>query len=171
MTFDDRAQAERAAALLNANGQQLRLAIEVAQAIKGNGVTVTQAVAEHISLLNRVGEDTRAGYRLRARDHIDPHIGPLQVADITWQQITRWVQLLQAKGPSHKTIANVHGLLSAAMNTSVRLGYRKDNPCSAVRLPRSQRVGDEMVVLEPFELDLILDNLPAHARRHGHALR
>jgi integrase len=50
------------------------------------------------------------------------------------------------------------------MNTAVRLGHRADNPCAAVRLPRSQRAGDDMVVLEPEDLDLILDNLIEHYR-------
>ncbi|WNB87008.1 hypothetical protein [Cellulomonas sp. ATA003] len=163
MTFDDKGEAERAATLLNANGQHLSLAIDVAKAIRQDGPTVDDVVEEHITLLMRVGDDTRAGYRLRARDHISPHIGQLRVASLTWQQVTRWVQLLQDKGLSTKTIANVHGLLSAAMNTAVRLEYRKDNPCSAIRLPRTQRGGDEMVVLEPSELDLILDQLAAPA--------
>jgi len=164
MTFDGRDEAERTVKLLNANGQQLSLAVEVAKAIKDHGPTVGEAVEEHISLLNRVGEDTRAGYRLRARDHINPHIGGLPVHHLTWQQVTRWIQLLQHKGLAPKTITNVHGLLSAAVNTAVRLDYRKDNPCTAVRLPRAHRSGDEMVVLEPFELDLILDQLHDHFR-------
>ncbi|GEA89050.1 tyrosine-type recombinase/integrase [Cellulomonas cellasea] len=164
MTFDDAGQAERAAALLNANGQHLSLALDVAKAITQDGPTVDDIVEEHIGLLMRVGDDTRAGYRLRARDHISPHIGQLRVAGVTWQQVTRWVQVLREKRLSPKTIANVHGLLSAAMNTAVRLGYRRDNPCSAVRLPRAQRGGDEMIVLEPLELDLILDNLTPHYR-------
>src|SRR5690606_38958193 len=68
------------------NGQQLSLAVEVAKAFKDHGPTVEKAVEEHISLLNRVGEDTRAGYRLRARDHINPHIGGLRVHHLTWQR-------------------------------------------------------------------------------------
>ncbi|NMM22395.1 MAG: site-specific integrase [Phycicoccus sp.] len=164
LTFDDRRQAEQTIKLLDANSQRLTLAVEVANAIRQGGPTVEDAVREHIELLNRVGEDTRTGYRLRARDHITPYLGALPVKALTWQQVTLWIRELQNKGLSHKTIANVHGLLSAAMNTAVRLGYRADNPCAAVRLPRNQRAGDEMVVLEPEELDLILDNLIEHYR-------
>ena len=164
MTFDDRRQAEQTVKLLDANGQRLSLAVEVANAIRQGGPTVSEVVAEHIDLLNRVGEDTRTGYRLRARDHIDPHLGPLPVKALTWQIVTRWVRELQEKGLAPKSISNVHGLLSAAMNTAVRLGYRGDNPCTAVRLPRSQRAGEEMIVLVPHELDLILDNIAEHYR-------
>ena len=164
MTFDDRRQAEQTIKLLDSNGQRLTLAIEVANASRQGGPTVEDVVREHIDLLNRVGEDTRSGYRGRARDHITPHLGALPVKALTWQQVTLWIRELQTKGLSHKSIANIHGLLSAAMNTAVRLGYRADNPCAAVRLPRSQRAGDDMVVLEPEELDLILDNLVEHYR-------
>lgn len=118
----------------------------MANAISQGEPTVAEIVREHIDLLNRVGEDTRIEYRLRARDHITPHIGALPVEAL------------------HTSIANVHGLLSAAMNTAVRLGYRAENPCAAMRLPRSQRAGDDMAVLEPEELDLILDNTAAHYR-------
>ena len=125
MTFDDRRQAEQTVKLLDANGQRLSLAVEVANAIRQGGPTVSEVVSEHIDLLNRVGEDTRSGYRLRARDHIDPHLGALPVKALTWQIVTRWVRELQEKGLAPKSIANVHGLLSAAMNTAVRLGYRQ----------------------------------------------
>src|SRR5665648_360908 len=164
MTFDDRRQAEQTLKLLNANGQRLTLAVEVANAIRQGGPTVEDVVREHIDLLNRVGEDTRTGYRLLDRDHITPHLGALPVRALTWQQVTLWIRELQKKGLSNKSIANVHGLLSAAMNTAVRLGYRAENPCAAVRLPRNQRAGDDMVVLEPEELDLILDNTADHYR-------
>jgi len=164
MTFDDRRQAEQTIKLLDANGQRFTHAVGVANAIRQGGSTVWDVVREHIELLNRVGEDTRTGYRLRARDPITPHIGALPVKALTWQQVTLWIRELQTKGLSHKSIANVHGLLSAAMNTAVRLGYRADNPCAAVRLPRNQRAGDDMVVLEPEDLDLVLGNLIEHYR-------
>jgi hypothetical protein len=105
VTFDDRRQAEQTVKLLDANGQRLSLAVEVANAIRPGGPTVSQVVGEHIDLLNCVGEDTRTGYRLRARDHIDPHLGPLPVKALRWQIVTRWVREPQEKGPAPKSIA------------------------------------------------------------------
>jgi solute carrier family 10 (sodium/bile acid cotransporter), member 7 len=55
LTVDDRRQAEQTVKLLDANGQQLSVAIDVAKAIQGKGPTVGDVVEEHISLLNRVG--------------------------------------------------------------------------------------------------------------------
>lgn len=121
LTLDDRRQAAQTIKLLDANGQRLTLAVEVANAIRQGGPTVEDAVREHIELLNRVGEDPRSGYRFRARDHITPYLGALPVKALTWQQVSL-----------------------SAMNTAVRLGYRADNPCAAVRLPRNQRAGDDM---------------------------
>ena len=58
-----------------------------------------------------------------------------------------------------KTIANVHGLFSAAMTTAVRLGYREDNPCAGVELPKSQATHDEMTVLTRDEFALLLSKV------------
>lgn len=63
------------------------------------------------------------------------------------------------KCPSPKTIANVHGLLSAAMTTAVRLGYRADNPCVGVELPKSVATRDEMTVLTRDEFGLLLSRV------------
>ncbi|WP_169925344.1 hypothetical protein [Sanguibacter antarcticus] len=92
MTFDDRRQAEQTIKLLDGSGQRLTLAIEVANAIRQGGPTVEDAVREHIELLNRVGEDTRSGYRYRGRDHINLHLGALPVKALTWHQVTLWIR-------------------------------------------------------------------------------
>ncbi len=65
------------------------------------------------------------------------------------------------KGLSPKTIANVHGLLSAAMSTAMKLGYRTDNPCVGVELPKSVSTRDEMTVLTRDEFALLLAKIPA----------
>jgi integrase len=69
------------------------------------------------------------------------------------------VRLIGEKGLAPKTIANVHGLLSAAMTTAVRLGYRADNPCVGVVLPKSVATRDEMTVLTRDEFALLLSKV------------
>lgn len=130
LTFDDRRQAEQTVKLLDANGQRLTLAVEVANAIRQGGPTVDDVVQEHIELLNRVGEDTRTGYRLRARDHITPHIGALPVKALTWQQATLWVRELQTKGLSHKPIADIRHWCASS---------RRSRPCCADGSPEPGR--------------------------------
>ena len=55
----------------------------------------------------------------------------------------------------------MHGLFSAAMTTAVRLGYREDNPCAGVELPKSQATHDEMTVLTRDEFALLLSKVVA----------
>ena len=64
-----------------------------------------------------------------------------------------------AKGLSPKTGTNIHGLLSASMTTAVKLGYRPDNPCVGVSLPKSQLTHDEMTVLTREEFALLLSKV------------
>ncbi len=43
---------------------------------------------------------------------------------VTYRHVAGWVRAMTEKGLSPKTIANMHGLLSAAMTTAVRLARR-----------------------------------------------
>ena len=52
-------------------------------------------------------------------------------------------------GLSHKTIAKVNGVLSDAMATAARLGYRADNSRVGVEPPRSVATRDGTTVLTP----------------------
>ncbi|WP_242511691.1 tyrosine-type recombinase/integrase [Pengzhenrongella frigida] len=117
---------------------------------------MTDVVSEHIDLLTSVGLDTRAHYRQQLDSHITPTIGPYPVSGMTYRHMAGWVRAMSSKGLAPKTIANVHGLLSAAMSTAVRLGYRTDNPCAGVELPKSQSTHDEMTVLTRGEFSLLL---------------
>ena len=81
---------------------------------------------------------------------------------MTYRHVAGWVRAMTEKGLSPKTIANVHGLLSAAMTTAVRLGYRADNPCVGVELPKSVATRDEMTVLTRDEFGLLLSKVSAH---------
>src|SRR5664279_3132590 len=52
MTFDDRRQAEQTIKLLDANGQRLTLAVEMANAIRRGGPTVEDATAGWVDWYN-----------------------------------------------------------------------------------------------------------------------
>src|SRR3712207_5516575 len=138
LTYDDKRQAIVAKQLIEAAGGYAAEANRIAEALSKTGPTVTQAVTEHIDLLTAVGTDTRAHYRTQLRAHIVPTLGAFPIAALTYRHVAGWVRDMSGKGLAPKTIANVHGLLSASMSTAVRLGYRPDNPCKGVELPRSQ---------------------------------
>jgi integrase len=129
--------------------------------VRHRGPTVDDVISEHIELLTSVGADTRAHYRQQLASHISPSLGAYPVASISYRHVAGWVQGMSARGYSPKTIANVHGLFSAAMSTAVRLGYRADNPCPGVELPKSQATHDDMTVLTQDEFALLLSKVPA----------
>lgn len=74
--------------------------------------------------------------------HIQPVSGAVAVAELDTRHLTRWVLGMQRKGKSAKIIWNCHALISAAMESAVRVGYRSDNPCCGVRLPVPEKVVD-----------------------------
>jgi len=161
LTYDDERDARVARELIEAAGGRANEAARTAEAVRVPGPTLEAAVSEHIDLLTGVGPDTRSHYRGQLRTHIAPMLGPYPVAAITYRHIAGWVRAMSEKGLSPKTIANVHGLLSAAMATAVRLGYRGENPCVGVELPKSVATHDEMTVLTRDEFVLLLEKVPA----------
>src|SRR5450830_400620 len=159
LTYDDERDARVAKELIEAAGGHAAEAARIAEAVRAPGPLVRDVVAEHIDLLTGVGADTRSHYRGQLAAHIAPVLGAYPVAALTYRYIAGWVRLMGEKGLAPKTIANVHGLLSAAMTTAVRLGYRADNPCVGVVLPKSVATRDEMTVLTRAEFALLLSNV------------
>ena len=162
LTYDDEREAIVAKQLIEAAGGYAAEAARIADAIRKPGPTVAQVIAEHIDLLTAVGSDTRAHYRQQTAAHIVPTLGAFPVAALTYRQVAGWVADMSKKGLAPKTIANVHGLFSASMATAVRLGYRPDNPCAGVLLPKSQSTRDDMTVLTRDEFMLLLSKIPPH---------
>lgn len=134
-------------------------AAQIAESVRQRGPTVVEVVSEHIDLLTAVGPDTRTSYRQQLIHHIAPTLGSYSAAVINYRHVAGWVNALSESGLSLKTIANIHGLLSASMSTAVRLGYRTDNPCAGVQLPKSQLTQDEMTVLTRGEFYLLLSHV------------
>lgn len=136
------------------------------------GPPIAALVREHIDLLTGIGPNARAPYGRYLRHHIGPLLGAGPVSSIGYREVAGFIRGLSAKGLSPKTIANIHGLLSASMTTAVRLGYRPDNPCVGVSLPKSQLTHDEFALLlskvAPFYQPLVL-TLVATGLRFGEA--
>ena len=127
-----------------------------------------QLLHKHVSLLTGVGGDQLGRYKKSITHHFaGTALGRLPVAAVTYEDIVLWVKHMQAKpgrnnGTSMKakTISNHHGLLSAAFSTAKLLGYREDNPCDGVKLPKDAEGGDTMRFLTKAEykaLDAALD--------------
>ncbi len=123
------------------------------------GPTIAALVREHIDLLTGIGPNARASHGRYLKHHIGPLLGTAPVSSIGYREVAGFIRGLSAKGLSPKTIANIHGLLSASMTTAVRLAYRTDNPCVGVSLPKSQLTHDEMTVLTRDEFALLLSKV------------
>lgn len=164
--FDDESEAKRFKAFLDANGQSLTLATKAARLAKGEGPTVAEVVHEHIEGLTGVSERTRDDYGRDSRLHIVPDLGSIKVKQLTRRRVKEWVNALEKSGASPKSISNWHGLLSAAMATAVEDGYRTDNPCRGVRLPKRDRKDDREMFLEIPQYQLLLAQVPEHWRIH-----
>ena len=152
------------AAVIEANGGDLRSAQPVMAASKRRSPLVREVVLEHISMLTAVAPGQLVRYRNQVRDHLSGPIGVTPVDSLDIRVIISWIQEMQGKGLSAKTIENVHGLLSAALKTATVLGYREDNPCRGVPLPKSTATDDDMRLLTHVEARLIIDEIPDQYR-------
>jgi integrase len=150
--------------VIEANGGDLNAALAVMAASKRQSPTVAAVVAEHISLLTGVAPGQQTRYRSQLRDHLGGRLGSTPIELVGLRDIAGWLHEMQAKGLAPKTIANVHGLLSSAMKTAIRLGYRTDNPCHGVKLPKGTAASDEMCLLTSAEVGLIVSQLTPRYR-------
>lgn len=126
--------------------------------------TVLDMVEAHIAQLTGVEAGTRANYRGMAARHLEPHplAGRLASA-ATRADVGAWVTWLQEeRGLSGKTIANLHGLMSAAFSTATRDGVRPDNPSTGMRLPRTTHTEREHCYLTHDEFAEIHALIPRH---------
>lgn len=137
-TFVDEGAAMRWKALVEVNPEQA-LAALTGPTDAALPATVLDAVAAHIDQLTGIEAGTRANYRGIVDRHIKPHpLARRLIGTATRADIASWVTWLhEERRLSGKTIANIHGLMSAAMTTAVRDGLRVDNPCRGMRLPRT----------------------------------
>ncbi len=112
-----------------------------------SGVTVADWIASYIASRSGVAKSTIYDYEAILRNDIRTHtIGGIPLELLARGDVVGWVNGMTTSG---KTIANKHGLLSAALNTAVRAELIPSNPAVGIRLPRSEK--PEMVFLTKEE--------------------
>jgi integrase len=133
------------------------------------GITLGEAFEQHLAQLTNVGPYQMKRYRSAIAEHFTTLTGRT-VAGITRTDITTWVNQMRKKPGRYgapmaaKTIANHHGLLSACMTTAVILGYRPDNPCKGVKLPKSAHTEEIIRFITPAEWAKIMEHMDPHFR-------
>lgn len=122
--------------LIEANGGNLEMVESAISALSRKVPSLTDMLTRHIDGLPSATQRSRADYRRDAKIHIQPYLGARAVDEITREHVTDWLRKLGETEMADKTIANVHGLLSATLKTAVHARLRPDNPCEGLRLPR-----------------------------------
>lgn len=153
-SLDDEHDAEVFRELIDRVGAAKALQIHGIDQARNTGPTVANWLAHHIDHLSGIERRTRHEYLGILKNDITPHLGPVPLASLSRDDISRWVEVLRDAGASGKTIANKHGLLSAALNGAVRAGHISANPAAGIRLPRTER--QEMRFLSHEEFATLL---------------
>ncbi|UKA59134.1 tyrosine-type recombinase/integrase [Arthrobacter sp. FW306-2-2C-D06B] len=135
--------------LIEANGNSLTAVEEILQKISIGGPTVAENMQRHIELLTSAGPDQIKRYGSAIKNHFSGRLGKLPVAAVEHEDVVMWIKYMQGKTYkgeplSAKTIANHHGLLSASMETAMRLKHRTDNPCRGIKLPKDTATEEKM---------------------------
>lgn len=152
-------EAETLKRLLDANGQSFEIAQHAILTNEKRPPTVAEVIQEHIDLLVRPSSGTVKTYQTMLELHIRPVIGHVPVDKLDYRVIAHWVKSMMAKGKAPKTIHNIHGLISASMNTAEMLGYISRNPCRGVQLPNIEKAEDEAMFLTHAEYRLIMEGM------------
>jgi integrase len=135
-TLDEKRDAEDFKLLLDRSNGDSGLAERILKERYEQGPTLVELMADHIRHLTDVGPYTIEKYESYIRNYFSGVTGDLKAASISHRDVVAWIRYMQSKKLSAKTIKNVHGFLSATMNTAVRDGIRQDNPCKGVKLPK-----------------------------------
>lgn len=130
---------------------------------QAGGTTLSEWLDQWLELYARptVKLSTYCSYEVYIRGHIRPQIGGLYLNTVTTDDLQRFFiersqsgNLVDAKGLSPKTLANLRNMLHLAFAQAVKEKMILDNPVEGVRLPKAVR--HEMRVLDPDEQNSLM---------------
>lgn len=114
-----------------------------------------------------VKASTMTQYEGYVRNHINPAIGKVKLCDLQPKQVQRFVNGVTRKDRSgekkplaYKTLKNIHGCLSTALEKAKEIHYIRENPATGCVIPRDDADSDEQDI-RPLEGDQILAFLEA----------
>lgn len=103
---------------------------------------------------------TLVQYRGYVKNHINPAIGDIPLFKLQPHHIQAMVNGLTNHGKkkdkpiSYKTRKNVHGCISAALDTAVRIKYVKDNAATGCTIPKDyDNIDENESEVNPFSTD------------------
>lgn len=173
LTFATKTEADTMKRLLDENGQSFRAAEPIFNNGHTTGPTVHEVIDYHIRHLSGVEEYTVSKYEAMLRNHFSDRLGKMKVKTLKPTDIAHWVKQLEVtvnrrgKPYSAKTISNLHGLLSAAMNTALQEGHIDRNPCKGVRLPKGKKAWDDSAMIDFDDWLRIREQMDPHYHPFG----
>ena len=160
-TFGSRSKAMRFLAILESDGAAAARADAHRVVNAVTLPTLDEWIETHIDHLTKPTAGTKARYRSMYARTFGELIGGLELDVITRHSVARAINTL-AERLAPKSIANAHGLISAAMNEAVNAHLITENPCRAIRLPEGE--GREHRILTHAEFGRLYDAAPTHWR-------
>lgn len=156
--FADEADAEKFRTLVNAvGGKRAMDAWGIGDTPKArkvaSGLTVAEYLDRHIKGLSGVERKTITEYTRYLTNDIAPALGSIPLAKLAREDVAQWVNAMRDAGAAGGTIQNKSGFLSGALNKAVESGQLTANPCTGVRLPRTEK--KEMVFLTREEYQIL----------------
>lgn len=133
--------------------------------------TLNDWMQRYIDTRIKITDGTRHGYERTYALTWKDLIGSRPLDTITYEDVARALIHLQTKGGRNKTgysdksVANAHGLLSAALKEAVAEGKIKANPCDRVKLgQRTSHESAEMYLFTEAEFESLVLAAPDHYR-------
>lgn len=97
---------------------------------------------------------TYIDYKALVKNHINPHLGGLQLVKLTPLHINGLYARMEQAGTSPRIRQKVHAVLHRALNQAVRWGLLQRNVCAAATRPRVAK--KEVAVLTPDQTSRFL---------------
>lgn len=166
--WESEAEALRFKRLVEANGNSLSAVEKILEKVAIGGPSVAENLLRHVELLTSAGPDQIKRYERAINNYFGGRLGKIPVAAVEHEDVILWIKHMQGttysgKSLSAKTIANHHGLLSASMETAIRLKHRTDNPCRGIKLPKDDATEEKMYFMTA---QASLDIVNAHPDRY-----
>jgi integrase len=92
-------------------------------------------IRDHLPVSGRK-ESTIRQYARLLSIYVQPHLGQKKLTSLTPLVIEAWIKNLRSKGLSETTIRAAFNVLSLVLDTAVRDGLLRTNPCSKVARPQ-----------------------------------
>lgn len=121
----------------------------------------------HAEYLGGVKPATVSQYRTQIDQHLKPALGAVKLEKLTAPMVQNMYNTKKRQrdadpkaGLSAKSIRNLHGVLSEAMQRAVKLGFIRSNPCDGCELPRAAK--HEIKPLSDAEAAAFLREIKGH---------